>query len=62
MAEADKAVAWVSCPDCGEEVPIGMAPIRLDVDDEGRQVAFADLQMDDVWAHAWTHDSGDATP
>ena len=47
---------WVACPDCGEEVPIGLSPLALGTDEDGQQVATADLQMDDVWAHAWTHD------
>ena len=46
---------WVTCPDCGEELPIGLTPLRLGVDEDGQQVASADLQMDDLWAHAWTH-------
>ena len=46
---------WVACPDCGEELPIGLTPLRLGTDEDGQQVASADLQMDDVWAHAWTH-------
>jgi hypothetical protein len=54
--EPDHAVAHVECPDCGAVIPIGMAPIRLETDDDGQQVAIADLLMDDVWAHAWTHD------
>lgn len=53
--EAPSPVAHVARPDCGEEVPIHLSPVRLDLDDDGQQVAAADLQMDDVWAHAWTH-------
>ena len=45
----------VVCPDCGQEIPIGVLPLRLGVDDEGNQVAFADIEMTDVWAHSFTH-------
>ena len=47
---------WVACPECGEELPIGVAPLRLETNEAGGQEAFLDLQMDDLWAHAWTHD------
>ena len=54
-AKEQSIAGYLECPDCGEEVPIGIAPLRLGQDDDGQQVAFADLQMDDLWAHAWTH-------
>lgn len=54
--ETEGTVAgWVVCPDCGEQIPIGVAPLRLETNEAGGQEAFMDLQMDDIWAHAWTH-------
>jgi hypothetical protein len=31
--------------------------MQLTTNEDGEQVATVDLQMDDVWAHAWTHDA-----
>ena len=51
----ESVAGWVACPDCGMELPIGIAPLQLGIGEDGEQVAIADLQMDDLWAHAWTH-------
>lgn len=44
-------LCFVVCPDCGEEVPVGVRPGEL-VD--GNLEVETDLS--DVWAHAFTHD------
>lgn len=52
----DHAVSWVACPDCGQEIPVTFGPLELVLDDNGEQVARVDIQTDDLWAHAWTHE------
>lgn len=53
--ESQTIAGWAVCPDCGIEVPIGVAPLRFETNESGEQEAFLDLQTDDLWAHAWTH-------
>lgn len=48
---------WVICPDCDQEIPIGISDLRIYSDENGQQYVSADLQTEDVWAHAWTHET-----
>lgn len=59
ISDQPGAVAgWVQCPQCGDAVPIGLGPLTLH-DLDGQQVANVDLEMDDLWAHQWTHKPSD---
>lgn len=48
---------WIICPDCGEQIPIGLTQLAIVLDESGEQILTGgELEMDDVWAHAWTHE------
>ena len=48
-------VGWLTCPECGAEVPVCYQPSELGpLDDNGRTVL--DLARADLWLHALVHE------
>lgn len=54
----DIGAAQITCPECGQVIPIRVRA-QLGLREDGRQTLITDPDMTDLWAHAWSHESDD---
>lgn len=61
-AATEAVCGHVRCPECGRHIPVTVVEGSLHiVDGDDGQRAWADVDLTDVWAHAWQCYAADET-
>lgn len=52
------SIGSIECKICDAAVPVGIKPMRWELDDDGTKYLVLEPDLTDAFAHLWTHTHG----